>query len=155
MSATVQLLPSRIASTGVNVGDAISSSLTIAVDAGHDETRRAMSRLDLSAAAVRTLEATGLHDRVMLHSGGLTWRPAGTRGRVDVTVDLQVEPAEEGASYLHVVTRFTVTDERARERLLDSWAVIGPIAETLVRRAAHTVKEAAEADLFHAGRRRQ
>jgi hypothetical protein len=45
-----------------------------------------------------------------------------------------------------IMTAFRATDDQARLRLLDAWAIIGPLASLLARRTARTVKECAESD---------
>jgi hypothetical protein len=51
-------------------------------------------------------------------------------------------------SWLSIKTRFSATDEDARVRLLDAWALVGPIASSLAERAARGVKADAESDDF-------
>jgi hypothetical protein len=41
---------------------------------------------------------------------------------------------------LSITTRFTTTDETASERLLDAWALVGPLTDALTERAAHSIK---------------
>ncbi len=47
---------------------------------------------------------------------------------------------------LTIRTRFEPTDRVARERLLDGWSFVGPLADALTRRAAAAVKAAAEGE---------
>lgn len=124
------------------------SSLIMPVAAGARETRWALQQLDLMTPAVRALRAVGLGERVALRPGGLAWRPPNTGGRVDVAVDVRVRSASDDGSLLTITTRFSATDDRAHARLSDAWAVVGPLADHLTRRAARTVKDYAEADRF-------
>jgi hypothetical protein len=64
-------------------------------------------------------------------------------GHVKVSWAIDVAPAEQGA-LLSITTRFTTTDKAANGRLLDAWAVVGPLSDVLTARAAHTAKAYAE-----------
>jgi hypothetical protein len=126
----------------------VTNTLTVPVAAGADTTRRALRQLDLSGPAIRAMRALGLTDRVTLTPGGLSWRPEGWSGQIDVSVDVRVEPDREDGSSLTIITRFSATDERTQERLLDAWPLLGSLAAELVRRAARTLKQYAEDDRF-------
>ena len=127
--------------------DVIASSLVVPVAAGADATRRALHRLDLAEPATRALRAMGMADRLARRPGGLTWRPEGMSGHVDVDIDVRVEPAEEG-SHLSIITRFSATDAITYSRLLDAWPLVRPLADHLTRRAARSVRDHAEDDRF-------
>jgi hypothetical protein len=64
-------------------------------------------------------------------------------GGIDVTYDVHVDAGEE-RTYVAATTRFRARDEDARERLLDAWGTLGPIATALVRRALDGIKRSAE-----------
>ena len=106
-----------------------------------------MRRLDLVGPALRALEELGLDDRVTLRPDGMTWHQRGGQP-VEVDVELRIEPGEDDASWLEITTRFSAADELARVRLLDAWALVGPVASMLVERAARAVKAYAERDAF-------
>jgi len=122
--------------------------MTITIDAGAHATRHALERLDLAAPALRALTELGLDDRVTRRPGGLTWHQHGGRGPIEVDVDIDVQPRDEDGSLLSITTRFSATDESARLRVLDAWALVGPVASNLAERAARTVKDYAERDSF-------
>ncbi len=126
----------------------VTNSLTLAIAQSAETTRESLGRLDLAAPALRGLEELGLGDRVALRPSGLSWRQGNWRGEIEVDVDIRVEPTSEDSSSLSITTRFSATDEDARVRLLDAWALVGPVASTLADRAARTVKEYAERDTF-------
>jgi hypothetical protein len=123
----------------------IDNTLTVAVAADADSTQQALDQLDLAGSAIRAL---GLTDRFSLTASGLSWRPSAGSGRIDVAVDARVEPDLEASCWLTISTRFSATDEATRDRLLDAWPVVNPLARELVKRAARAVKESAEADRF-------
>ena len=124
----------------------VTNALTVCVAADADTTRRALDQLELFTPALRALRGLGLSDRVTLIPGGLSWRT--DDGNIDVAVDVRVAPEHEGRSSLTIVTRCTASDERTHQRLLDAWPVLGPLAATLVKRAARAVKDHAEHDRF-------
>jgi hypothetical protein len=64
-------------------------------------------------------------------------------GGIDVTFDVQVDAAED-RTYVAATTRFRARDEDARERLLDAWGTLGPVATALVRRALQAIKRSAQ-----------
>jgi hypothetical protein len=64
-------------------------------------------------------------------------------GGIDVTFDVHVDPAED-RTYVAATTRFRARDEDARERLLDAWGTLGPVATALARRALDAIKRSAE-----------
>ena len=105
-----------------------------------------MKRLDLAAPAIRALHALGLEDRVVRRPGGLQFAVAGTPGHVDVSVKVAIDATDEDSCLLTIVTALRATDDQARVRLLDAWAIIGPLAGHLAKRAARTVKEYTERD---------
>jgi hypothetical protein len=124
----------------------ITNTTAVPVDVGADATRRAVERLDLAAPAIRALHALGLDDRVVRRPGGLRFDLAGGPGHVEVSVTVAIEATSEDRCVLTIITAFRATDEQALVRLLDAWAIVGPLASHLARRAARTVKEFAESD---------
>jgi hypothetical protein len=127
--------------------DIVTNSLTLAIEADAKTTRRALLELDLAGPAFRALDALGLSERVTPRAGGSTWRHGDVA--IDVDVDIRVTPNADDSSWLSIATRFSATDEQARIRLLDAWALVGPLASSLAERAARTVKAHAERDSFH------
>ena len=126
----------------------VTNRLTLSIAADSGTTQRALDQLDLFGPAIRAMRALGLTDRVTLTPRGISWRPDRRSGRIHLAVDVRVAPDHEGGSSLTIITRCSATDERTHERLLDAWPVLGPLAATLVKRAAHTVKHLAEQDQF-------
>ena len=122
----------------------LSNTLTIAVDASPQLTERALSSAPLAGPALRALRELGLEDRVEHRPQGLRWSHPGTNGAVEVDVDIDATADGEGGSWLTIKTRFSATDEDARVRLLDAWALVGPLASSLADRAARTIRERAE-----------
>jgi hypothetical protein len=161
--------PHRVARHARAVGD----SLTIPLDAEPRAVVAALDRVDLAAPIARALQALDLAGRVVLSPAvvgpagggglalGLIWRIGptapeqrvephafeafGSRGHVKVRWEVQVRAAGDGGSFLSIATRFTATDDDSRERLLDAWGLVGPLSQTIARRAARTVKARAEA----------
>jgi hypothetical protein len=125
---------------------AIDNTLTVSVAAEADTTQRALHELDLTGSAIRAMRALGLADHGTVTPGGLSWRPDGRSGHINVDVDVRVEPEHEDGSSLTIITRFSATDQPTHERLLDAWPLVNSLARELVERAARTVKEYAEED---------
>jgi hypothetical protein len=134
-------------------GDArtVSNQLTVAVAADSHTTLRALQAVDPFGPAIRAMRALGLAERIAMTPNGMSWRPEGASGRIDVRVDVRVSGHAEDGSSLTVVLRFRATDERTHERLLESWPVVGPLAATLSKRAARTIKHHAESDEYEDG----
>jgi hypothetical protein len=128
--------------------DVVTNSLTVAVDADAKTTRRALLDVDLAGPALRALDALGLGEHVTRRAGGLRWRRAEVAGAIEVDVDIRVTPNADDSAWLSITTRFSATDERARIRLLDAWALVGPLASSMAERAARTVKALAERESF-------
>ena len=126
----------------------VTNTLTVSVAADADATQRALHELDPFAPAIRAMRALGLTDRVTLTAGGMRWQPDGDGGHIDCHVEARVAGEPEQGSSLTIVTRFSATDERTHERLLDAWPILGPLAATVAERAARAVKHQAEADRF-------
>lgn len=126
----------------------LSNALTVVVDADTRATSRVLQDVDLSGPALRALHELGLGEHVTLRRGGITWRHGDAVGAIVVEVDIRVEPNGEDRTWLSINTRFSATDEPARIRLLDAWALVGPLASTMAQRAARTVKALAERDTF-------
>jgi hypothetical protein len=126
----------------------LTNTLTVGVAASPDRALSALGELDLLAPAIRALGALGLTDCVTRTSDGLVWRTEGSRGQIDVQVRARVVPEAEDACALTLTTRFSAADKPTHERLLDAWPLVGPLAETLVKRAARTVQSHARSDRF-------
>lgn len=122
----------------------LSNTLSIAVDASPHLTEQAVGGAQLAGPALRALRELGLEDRVALRPRGLRWSHPGTNGAVEVDVHIDAAADGEGGTWLTITTRFSATDEDARVRLLDAWALIGPLASSLAHRAARTIRERAE-----------
>jgi hypothetical protein len=149
----------------------VEGSLTVVVDATPGVTLGTVRHLDLTLQVNRALHALDADDRFPLAptrlgaprarplrigciwriGGGDPGRRAGASefasfadpGHVKVCWTIDVAPAEEG-TLLSITTRFTTTDKAASGRLLDAWALVGPLSDALSARAAHTVKAYAE-----------
>jgi hypothetical protein len=126
----------------------LSNTLTIAVDASLEATEAASRAPHLARPALRALRELGLDDRVEVQPRGLRWSHPGTTGVIEVDVHIDATAGGEDGSWLTIRTSFSATDEDARVRLLDAWALIGPLASSLAERAARTIKERAERDEF-------
>jgi hypothetical protein len=124
----------------------ITNTTSVPVAAGVDATRRAVKRLELAAPAIRALQALGLDDRVVRRRAALQFGVAGSPGHVEVHVTVAIDATSDDSCVLTIITAFRATDDQARVRLLDAWAILGPLARHLARRAARTVKEYAEID---------
>ena len=62
----------------------------------------------------------------------------------DIVWDLDVEPDEDGGSYLASTRRFAPADDAAREALLVDWRNVRAVADTVARHTLRTIKRAAE-----------
>ncbi len=134
------------------VAHVVSNSLTVAIDVPATVARQAVRRLDLAGPALRALEELGLDDRVTFRADGMTWHQR--RGQpIEVDVESGIDSGEDDASWLEVTTRFSAGDEHARVRLLDAWALVGPVASMLIERAARGVKAYAEREAFDGAER--
>jgi hypothetical protein len=131
-------------------GDArtVRNQHTVVVGADAHTTLRALQAVDPFGPAIRAMRALGLAERIALTPNGMSWRPEGASGRIDVRVDVRVGDDVEDGSSLTVVMRFRASDDGTHERLLEAWPVVGPLAATLSKRAARTVKHHAESDEF-------
>lgn len=124
----------------------VTSLLTVSVAADADATQRALQELDPFAPAIVAIRALGLADHFTSTSTGMRLDADG--GHIDIEAELRVGRNEEDGSTLTVIARFSASDERAHERLLEAWPVIGPLSASLVKRAARAVKHRAEDDRF-------
>jgi hypothetical protein len=124
----------------------VTSMLTVSVAADADMTQRALRELDPFAPAIVAIRALGLADRVTSTAGGMRWHF--DEGHIEIEAELRVGQDEEDGSTLTVIARFSASDERTHERLLEAWPVIGPLAASLVKRAARAIKHRAEDDRF-------
>jgi hypothetical protein len=124
----------------------LTNTLTVAVAASPDRTLSALDELDLFAPAIRALRALGLTDRVTRTPGGLVLRTERASGQIDIQVRARIAPEAEDASCLTLTTRFSATDKGTHERLLDAWPIVGPLADSLVKRAARAVQSRARVD---------
>jgi hypothetical protein len=149
-------------------GGDVRQSYTVALDASAAPAIDALHRLDLSARATRALCALDVADRIALFptqlgapslnsvSVGLIWRidgscraeritpdgfdGFGSPGHIKVRWSVDVTPSESGA-FLSVATCFAATDAGSRARLLDAWAVIGPLSAAFVEGVVRSVKD--------------
>jgi hypothetical protein len=145
----------------------VRQSYTAALDASPVVALEAVRRLDLTAPATRAFRALDVSDRIALlparlgppsvnsTSLGLIWRIDGSSraeritpdgfagfrspGHVKVQWSVGVTPSESGA-FLSIGTRFTATDARSRDRLLDAWSVVAPVSKALVEGAVRRIK---------------
>jgi hypothetical protein len=127
----------------------ITSALRVSVATDADTTARALRDVDPFAPATAALHALGLADHVTRTATGIRWRPDGSGGHIDVDADVRVDD-----ECLTIVTRFSASDDATHERLLRAWPVVGPLAATLVKRAANAVKHRAEDDEWRSMPRR-
>jgi hypothetical protein len=149
----------------------VRQSFTAALDASMGPAIEALHRLDLTARPTRALRALDVGNRIALFpthlaapcvnsiSLGLIWRIDGTRraaritpddfegfgsaGHIKVRWSVDLRPSESGV-FLSIATRFTATDAGSRARLLDAWAVIGPLSDAFVEGAARSIKAYAD-----------
>jgi hypothetical protein len=142
------------------------------VDADPATVLGAAERVDVARTVVEAIEALGLGDRLALaptriaggrreHLYGMAWRVDGgpaervdpqqlrafdRDGYVKVFWDVRVEAGSDTGSLLSTTTRVVSTDAESRDRLEAAWAVFGPVATALSKRAVTAVKEYAEAE---------
>jgi CRP/FNR family cyclic AMP-dependent transcriptional regulator len=148
----------------------VTDTLVVKVDADPEAVGAALEHLDLTASVAAAVSAFGGADRIALAPAllaaqpgrelvfGLVWRYEGptetvdparfqtfdTPGHVKLIWDLRVEPGALEGAFLSMTRRFAATDEATRARLLDSWGIIGTVADSLARRIVAAVKAHAE-----------
>jgi hypothetical protein len=148
----------------------VTDTLVVKVDAEPEATGAALEHLGLTASAAAALSAVGGVDRMALAPAllaakpgpglvfGLVWRYGGptetvdpaniqtfdTPGHVKVIWDLRVQPDALEGAWLSMTRRFAATDEATRTRLLDSWGIVGTVANSVARRIGAAVKAYAE-----------
>jgi hypothetical protein len=150
----------------------VTETRAVLVDASPEEALAAAARIDVARTVVQAIEALGLSDRLALAPAplaagrreqvyGMAWRVDGgpaervqpqqlkafdRPGHVKVLWDVRVEAGTESGTLLSTTTRFVCTDDESQARLAAAWAVFGPVAAALSKRALDAVKECAEAD---------
>jgi hypothetical protein len=136
----------------------VTDTRVVLVDASPAVVLAAGERLELAHTVGEAIETLGLADRLVLvptrlasregeHVYGMAARLDGTPerpGYVKVIWDIRVEPGPESGTALSMTTRFVSTDHSSRESLRAAWAVLGPVAAALSKRALSAVKRYAE-----------
>jgi hypothetical protein len=124
----------------------VSESYVKTVEAPEAVARAAAEQVDLVGPIVEALIAAGVQDHIATPcADGLVWRfGSDDPGRVRIAWDISVTPETEEASLVSVALHATATDEPSRARLLESWPVIGTVAELHAQRVLHRIEALAE-----------
>ena len=136
----------------------LSESYSRVVEASAPAVQAAAGRFDLVGPLVDGLIAIGVAEHVGTPcSDGLVWRfGAPASGRVKIAWRISVAPETDETSLVTFALHATASDERARERLYEAWAVLGPVAELHAKRVLHRIEALAEEtteDPFEGARR--
>ena len=124
----------------------LSESYSRTVEAPAPAARTAAASIDAIGPLVEGLIAVGVEDHIVTPCGdGLVWRfgPA-EAGRLRLAWEATVAAETDDASLVTISLRATASDAAARERLLEAWPVLGPIAELHARRLLHRIEALAE-----------
>ena len=127
----------------------VSESFSRTVEAPEATTRATVGRIDLVGPIVEALVATGVGEHIATPcADGLLWRfdPVGP-GRLRISWDVTVTPETEDASLVSITLHATAADDETRERLLESWPVIGSVAELHAQRLLHRIEALAEEEV--------
>ena len=124
----------------------VSESYSRTVEAPERVARAAVDSIDLVGPLVEALVAAGVGEHIATPcADGLVWRfDSESAGRVRIAWDVKVAPETEEASLVSIGLHASGTDESSRERLLESWPVIGSVAELHALRVLHRIEALAE-----------
>jgi hypothetical protein len=127
----------------------VSESFSRTVEAPEATARSAAERIDLVGPLVEALIAAGVQEHIATPcSDGLVWRfAADDPGRLRIAWDVTVTPETEDASLVSISLHATANDDATRERLLESWPVIGSVAELHAHRLLHRIEALAEEEV--------
>ncbi len=114
------------------------------VEAPEATVRNAARSIDLVGPLVEGLIAIGVEDHIVTPcADGLVWRfEPEAPGRVWLAWSVAVVPETADTSLVSI--SLSASDEGSRDRLLEGWPVIGPIAELQVHRVLHRIEALAE-----------
>ena len=127
----------------------VSESYSRTVEAPEMIARAAVDSIDLVGPLVEALVAAGVGEHIATPcADGLVWRfDSDSTGRVRIAWDVTVAPETEDASLVSIALHATGTDEPSRERLLESWPLIGSVAELHALRVLHRIEALAEEEV--------
>lgn len=124
----------------------VSESYARTVEAPEAVAKAAAGSIDLVGPLVEALIAAGVEEHIATPcADGIVWRfdPAGP-GRLRIAWDVSVTPETEDASLVSIALHATAADDASRERLLESWPLIGSVAELHAQRLLHRIEALAE-----------
>lgn len=124
----------------------LAESYSRVVEASASSVQAAVNRLDLVGPLVEGLIAIGVAEHVGTPCpDGLVWRFSGSEnGRVRFSWRMTVAPETDDTSLVTLAFKATASDEASRERLYESWPVLGPVAELHAKRVLHRIESLAE-----------
>jgi hypothetical protein len=124
----------------------LAESYSRTVEAPAGAVTAATARLELIGPLVGALIAIGVQDHIVTpYANGLVWRfGRSDAGRVQISWAVSVAPETDDSSLVTLALEATATDPGSRDRLLDAWPVIGPLAELHARRVLHRIESLAE-----------
>jgi hypothetical protein len=124
----------------------VSESYARAVEAPETIARAAVDSIDLVGPIVEALIAAGVGDHIATPcADGIVWQfDRDSPGRLRIAWDVSVAPETEEATLVSIALHATASDEETRERLLESWPVIGSVAELHAQRVLHRIEALAE-----------
>jgi len=124
----------------------VSESFSRTVGAPEATARAAVERIDLVGPIVEALVAAGVGEHIATPcADGLVWQfGVDDPGRLRIAWDVTVRPETEDATLVSISLHATASDEATRARLLESWPVIGSVAELHAQRLLHRIEVLAE-----------
>ena len=123
----------------------MTESYSRVVEAPAPAVEAAAGKLDLVGPLVDGLIALGVDEHIATPCGdGLVWRFGSDGSRVRIAWAISVTPETDETSLVTLALNATASDERARERVYESWPVLGPVAELHAKRVLHRIEALAE-----------
>lgn len=123
----------------------VSESFARTVEAPEKIAQAAVDSIDLVGPIVEALIAAGVGEHIATPcADGIVWRFDDGPGRLRIAWDVSVTPETEDATLVSIALHATANDEETRQRLLESWPVIGSVAELHAHRVLHRIEALAE-----------
>jgi hypothetical protein len=124
----------------------LTESYSRVVEAPVPAVEGAVEDIDLVGPLVGGLIALGVEEHIATPCrDGLVWRfDDGEQSRVRLAWTVSVHPETEETSLVTLGLGATASDPGSRERLLEAWPVLGPIAELHAKRVLHRIEALAE-----------
>ena len=123
----------------------VSESYARTVEAPEAIAQAAVDSIELVGPIVEALIAAGVGEHIATPcADGIVWRFDDGPGRLRIAWDVSVTPETEEATLVSIGLHATASDDETRARLLESWPVIGSVAELHAQRVLHRIEALAE-----------